>query len=132
MRIKTLLATTILLIGSLLLAPQADASVFIDCKCASGKQIVFDDLSLVYARAGDLVRGAVWVYENGIPKLVNFQYFKAPNNLRVKVDNGDWKYVNRYTDDESIEYVYGSLIALKLAEKKIIPTGFPLEKFYKL
>ena len=132
MRIKTLIATTLLSIGSLLIAPQTDASVFIDCKCASGKQIIFDDLSLAYAKTGDLVRGAVWVYENGIPKLVNFQYFKNPNNLRVKVDNGDWKYVNRYTDDESIEYAYGSLIALKLAEKNIIPTGLPLDKFYKL
>ena len=132
MRIKTLLAATILSIGSLLVTPKADATVFIDCKCTSGKQIIFDDLSLAYARTGDLVRGAVWVYENGIPKIVNFQYFKAPNTLRVKIDNGDWKYINRYTDDESIEYRYGSLIALKLAEKKIIPTGFPLDKFYNL
>ena len=57
-------------------------------------------------------------------------YFKNSNTLRVRVENGEWKYVNRYTDDDSLEFKYGSLIALKLAEKRIIPVGIQLDKFY--
>lgn len=130
MKLKTLLAATLFSIGSLIVVPHADAMVLINYNTNNNSQIIFDDQSIAYETKGDLTRGAVWTYENGTAKIVNFHYFKNSNTLRVRVENGEWKYVNRYTDDDSLEFKYGSLIALKLAEKRIIPVGIQLDKFY--
>lgn len=93
----------------------------------------YDETSFTYHHLGnrDIVEGGVAVNENGVNKIVYFQYHPSYNNLWIKIGmDGEWKYVNRYTDDSSLEFKYGSLIALKLAEKRIIPVGIQLDKFY--
>lgn len=130
MKLKALLAATVFSIGSLMAVPHVDAMVLINYNTNNNSQIIFDDQSMAYETKGDFTRGAVWTYENGTAKIVNFHYFKNSNTLRVRVENGEWTYVNRYTDDSSLEFKYGSLIALKLAEKRIIPVGIQLDKFY--
>ena len=131
MKLKTILATT-LLAGSLFdISYNADASMVSYTQSRARDIISVDDVSLRYVNQGDITRGAVWIYVNGDAKILNFQYIRSTNTLRLRVQNEDWKYVNRYIDDSSIYYKYGSLLALKLAEKNVISFGIPLDKFYE-
>lgn len=131
MKLKTILATT-LLAGSLFgISYSADASMVSYTQSRARDIISVDDYSLRYVNQGDITRGAVWIYVNGDAKILNFQYIRSTNTLRLRVQNEDWKYVNRYIDDSSIYYKYGSLLALKLAEKNVISFGIPLDKFYE-
>ena len=82
MKLKTLLAATLFSIGSLIAVPHVDAMVLINYNTNNNSQIIFDDQSIAYETNGDLVRGAVWTYENGTAKIVNFHYFKNSNTRR--------------------------------------------------
>lgn len=121
----------VILIGLLAFGIQQANAISIPTEYTNGINVEYKEDSLDFVSDSILTRGAVYVYENNNPKIVNFQYHSDTNTLKIKVENGDWDYINRYTDDTSLNYAIGSLIALKLVEKHIIPIGSELDKFYK-
>ena len=78
----------------------------------------YDETSFTYHHLGnrDIVEGGVAVNENGVNKIVYFQYHPSYNNLWIKIGmDGEWKYIEG--NDGTLEYIYASNIAIELVDR---------------
>ena len=78
----------------------------------------YDETSFTYHHLGDrdIVEGGVVINENGVNKIVYFQYHPYYNNLWIKVgEDSDWKYIEG--NDMTLDYMYASNIAIELLDR---------------
>lgn len=78
----------------------------------------YDETSFTYHHLGDrdIVEGGVAINENGINKIVYFQYHPYYNNLWIKAgEDSDWKYIEG--NDMTLDYMYASNIAIELLDR---------------